>query len=229
MTLLSAKLGFWASLASAVLFLVFTVCFIAIAAVNPLFSWTNLADYIAYTEKYNQVWKYIAQSAMLFFTALYIIMLDSLYDFTNADKKPLVRIALVFGAIFAALVSLHYFVQLSSVRLNLAKGHLEGIEQFLQSRPDSAISAINMLGWSLFFGLSSLFVAPVFGDSRLERWIRRLFFLNGAVCLLAGIAFVIDNIALVFLTINFGMGGAVIAITILMTLFFRRKMRLVWS
>ena len=50
---LSAKLGFWSSLASAIAFLLFTVCFIAIAMFNPRFIWTNLSDYVAYTEKYN--------------------------------------------------------------------------------------------------------------------------------------------------------------------------------
>lgn len=225
MNQLSVKLGFWSSLASAVAFLLFTVCFVAIALVNPLFVWTNLADYVAYTEKYNQVWKFIAQAAMLFFGPLYVVMLSSIYDLTEAYKKPLARIGLAFGVIFAALISLHYFVQLSAVRINLSKGHLDGIEQFIQSRPDSVITAINMLGWTLFFGLSSIFMAPVFAGARLEKCIRVLFFLNGAICLLAGIGFVIDNILLVFLTINLGMGGAVTAITILLTIFFRRRMQ----
>ena len=226
MNAVSAKLGFWSSFGGAVAFLLFTVCFIAIAMISPPLIWTNLADYVASTLQYNQVFKYIAQTAMLLFGPLYVLMLSSLHDFASTEKKPLTRAALAFGLVFATLVSLSYFVQLSAVRLNVDKGHTEGIELFIQSRPDSVITAINMLGWTLFMGLSSLFVAPVFSDSKLEKALTILFSLNGAICLLAGIGYVIDNIALVFLTITFGMGGTVTVITILLCFFFDRKRKI---
>jgi len=226
MNRVSARLGFWSSLGGAILFLLFTACFIAVAMGNPMFTWTNLPAYVAFTQKYNQVFKYVAQTAMLLFAPLYVLILSSIHDFTEAEKKPLSRAALAFGMVFATLASLNYFVQISAVRLNVDKGHIEGIEQFIQSRPDSAITAINMLGWTLFLGLSSLFIAPVFSGGKLDRAIRILFFLNGAICLLAGIAFVIDNVVLVYLTINFGMGGTVAVITILLCFFFRKKLQL---
>ncbi len=39
------------------------------------------------------------------------------------------------------------------------------------------------------------------------------------------VSFVLDITPLVFLTINFGMGGAVIAFTVALCVFFRRMMR----
>jgi hypothetical protein len=221
---LSVKIGFWSSLGGAILFLVFTVCFVAVAIVNPPFTWTNLSDYAASTQVFNQSFKFVAQTAMLLFTPLYILIMSSIHDFAPAEQKPLTRAALIFSTIFATLAGMSYFVQITTVRLNLSKGHLEGIEQFVQSRPDAAITAINMLGWTLFLGLSSLFVAPVFIEGKLGKTIRFLFFLNGVICLLAGFGFVIDNILLIYLTINLGMGGIVTAITVLLSFFFRRRM-----
>ena len=88
--------------------------------------------------------------------------------------------------------------------------------------PGAAILAVNMLGWTLFFGLSSLFAGVVFSGSRLEKVIRYAFLLNGIFCLLGGIGFLFEITALVFLTINLGMGASVLVITIALTFLFRR-------
>jgi hypothetical protein len=222
MNKLAARLGFWSSFGGAAAFLLFIVCFTAIALTNPLFTWTNLSDYLAYNQKYDQTFRYIAQTAMLCFGPLYVLMLNSIHDFARDEMKPLSRAAIAFGAIFAALIGIHYFVQISAVRLNVDKGQVEGIEQFLQANPSSAIMAVNMLGWTLFLGLSSLFIAPVFSGSKLAGAIRLLFLLNGAFCILAGIGYVFEIVPLVFVTINLGMGGCVTALTILLCFFFRR-------
>ena len=221
----SLTLGFWSSLLCLGTFLVFTVCFIVAFTMPPVFQWTNMQDYLAYSNPASQPFKSTAQLMMLLFAPLYVLMLNSIYDLAGAEKKALARGALLLGIIFAALISMHYFVQLSAVRLGIAKGQVTGLEQFVQANPASAISAINMLGWTLFFGLSSLLVAPVFTGGGLEKFIRIVFIVNGVCCLLGGIGFVLDITPLVFLTINFGMGGAVIAITLALCVFFRRMMR----
>lgn len=52
--------------------------------------------------------------------------------------------------IFATLIGVNYFVQISAVRFNLQMGQFAGLEQVLQANPLSAMSAINMLGFTLF-------------------------------------------------------------------------------
>jgi hypothetical protein len=79
-------------------------------------------------------------------------------------------------------------------------------------------------GWSLFLGLSSLLAAPLFGGQRLEKLIRAFFIINGVCCLLGGIGYVFDLTTLVFLTIDLGMGGSVMAITAALCVFFRRML-----
>jgi len=56
----------------------------------------------------------------------------------------------------------------------------------------------------------------------LEKVIRMALICNGIICVLGGIGYVFDNVALIFLTLNFGMGGAVLTATVGMFLFFRR-------
>lgn len=219
------KLGFWSALLAAVTFLVFTVCFVAVFIVNPPFTWTDLAGYVDYVQHSNQTFKVVAQLSMLLFAPLYVILLNSIHELASEDKQVLSRLALVFGALFALLVGLFYFVQVTAVRWNVDRGTLQGIEQFIQSKPDAALAAANMLGWTLFFGLSSLFVAPVFTGRRLAGAIRVLFILNGIFCLLAGIGFVLDIALLVFVTINLGMGAAMTAATIMLAVYFRRLAR----
>ena len=138
------------------------------------------------------------------------------------EKKATTRLSLSFGLLFAVLVGGFYFVQLSTVRLSVAKDQFAGLEQIVQANPYGALSAFNMLGWTLFFGLSSLFAAPVFSGSRLANTIRWLFVINGIMCLLGGIGYALEITTLVFFTINFGMGGAVMVLTIALCVYFRR-------
>ena len=60
MNTISAQLGFWSSVASAGFCLIFTVCFVMIAMVNPRFMWSNLAEYLAYRQGANPIYAYIA-------------------------------------------------------------------------------------------------------------------------------------------------------------------------
>ena len=222
MSQLSIRLGFWSAFSIAVSFVVFTVCFVTIPLTSPLFIWTNMPDYLAYVGRYNQFFQNLARFAMLLFGPLFVLLLSSVYELADGERRLLARISLSFGVIFAALTSLNYSVQLSSVRLSISRGETQGLEQIVQANPLSAMSAINVLGWSLFFGLSSLFVAPLFSGGRLGKTIRIAFLLNGIFCILGGVGYLLDNAVLVFLTLNFGMGGAVLVAAISLCLFFRR-------
>jgi len=222
---LAAVVAYWASVIAATLFVIFIASFAGIAMASPLFVWTNLSHYVSYTSAHSQVFKHIAQTSMLLFGPAFVVLVGCIHENASASQKVLTRIALGFAVIFATLIGMHYFVQISAVRMNLSKGQVDGIEQFLQGKPDSAMSAINMLGWTLFFGLSSLFVAPVFGGERIQKWIRFLFVLNGVCCLLAGIGYVTENVAVVFLTINLGMGGCVTILSFLLAAHFRQILK----
>jgi hypothetical protein len=219
---ISTRLGLGSALVAALTMLVFTGCFVGLVALQPLFTWTTLADYVTYAQTYYSLLPDLARVMMLCFGAAYIVLLNAIHDYAAVEQKILVRISLCFALFFAVLTGTHYFVQISAVRLSLMDGNLAGLEQVVQANPYSAFSAMNMLGWTLGLGLSSLFVAPVFSGGGLSSVIRVAFWLNGFFCLLGGVGYALEIIALVFLAMNIGMGGAVTVVSVALSLFFWR-------
>ena len=214
MNTLSYKIGYWSAVSLILAFGVWIICFTGIALTSPLFYWTNLQDYLVYEHTHSQFFQNTAKFFMLLFGPLYVLFINSFYEYATDNKKVLVRISLLFATAFAILSSLHYFVQLSAVRLNIMHGQTNGLEHFIQANPNSIMTSIDMLGWTLFLGLSSFFISPVFKGDRLNTVIRYAFIFNGISCVLAGIGFVFQIDILTFIFINMGVGGAIFTITI---------------
>jgi hypothetical protein len=128
---------------------------VAIPLTSPLYVWDDMASYLNYVTNNEQTFQNPARFAMLLFGPLFVVLLRSIHDLAPHEKRPLTRIALCFGLAVAALTGINYFVQLTAFRLSILRGETEGLEQIVQANPFSAISAINVLGWTLFFSLSS--------------------------------------------------------------------------
>ena len=220
--LLALKLGYWSAFLMVVTFVVFTLAFIAIPLTGPLFIWHDLAGYLAYVRSGHTFFQDLARWMMLLFGPLVVILFASLCELVDGEHKLLARIGLSFAIIFAALTGINYFVQLTAVRLAVQKDVPVGLEQIVQANPISAVAAVNVLGWALFFGLASLFAALLFRSRGLPRFIGICLWLNAAMCRSGGFGYTIDNAALVFITLNFGMGGAVLAAAIGLVVLFRR-------
>lgn len=225
MNRLALRLGTWSAFLIAVDFILYTVCFLATVMSPPIFVWTTLAEYAAYVATHGSFFRDAAMFLVLIFGPLLVVLLAALHEQARAEQKILTRISLGFGLAFAVLADINYFVQLSSVRQSILHGQLTGLEQMVQANPMSAMTGLNMLGWSVFLGLASLFVAPVFGDGRLEKSIKALWVLNGLCCLLGGLSYIYEFSLGVFLFITFGMGGAVTVATLLIGVWFRRLSR----
>lgn len=222
MNSISNRIGYWSAIALTSTFIVWIICFVGIAITSPLFIWTNLSDYLIFVNSNSQFFQNMAKFFMLLFGPVYVILINSFYEYASTEKKVLIRASLLFAIAFALLSSLHYFVQLSAVRLNIAHGQLTGLENFVQANPNSIMTATDMLGWTLFFGFSSFFIAPIFSGKRLNLVIRYAFLANGFSCFLAGIGYVFQIDILTFLFINLGVGGAVSTLSIASIKFFRQ-------
>ena len=222
MSKLAARLGYWSALLCCVTFVIFTVCFVAILIVNPLFTWTNLSDFITHVEKDNQFYKYLAQFSMLIFAALYVVLVNSIHEYAKPEQKILTRLGIHFGIAFMVAICINYFVQISAIPLSIEKGQLDGLTQFIQANPTSGVAAINMLGWTFFFALSNLFIAPVFSGGRLEKVIKISLVANALICLLGGVGYIMDNALIVGICMNLGMGGAIFVASIALCMFFKR-------
>jgi hypothetical protein len=222
MNQLAQRLGMWSAFLIAGDFILYTVCFVAILMSPPVFVWTNLADYVAYATTHGSFFRDAAMYLMLIFGPLFVVLLNALHEYARDEQKILTRISTSFGLAFAILIGINYFVQLSIVRQSVLHGQVTGLEQVLQANPMSAMTGLNMLGWSLFLGLASLFAAPIFSGGRLEKTIRVTLFINGLCCLLGGLSYIYEFSLGVFLFITFGMGGAVTVATLAMGVLFRR-------
>ncbi len=218
-------LGFWAALGAALTLLVFSVCLVAVLLVQPLYLWDGLAGYLAYARANPPLLARLAQLMLLLLGPLLVLLLSSIHELCAVEQRPLTRASLCFGLAFAALTGSHYVVQLTAVPAAVRSGSYAGLEQIVQANPYSAMSAINMLGWTLCLGLATLLAAAAFSGSGAPRVIRVSLLVCGASCLLGGVGYGLEQAALVFVTINLGMGGALTVATLALALHLYRWRR----
>ena len=94
---LSARIGYWAALLLMLTFVVWLVAFVAILVVNPLYLWTDYADFLVYNATTNSFFAQMAQAAMLLFVACFVIVLAVVKEAAPAVKRILARIAVYFA------------------------------------------------------------------------------------------------------------------------------------
>ncbi|MDD3705708.1 MAG: hypothetical protein PHC45_06585 [Clostridiaceae bacterium] len=215
------NVGYWSAVIAVIAFAAYTICFIAILLVNPVFIWTNFETYVKAVQTTNQTFKHIAMLLMILYGACFVIQLCSIEEITELSKKYYAKIAELFGIGFFALIGINYFIQISVVRMQIKSGQTNGLEQFIQANPISGIAAINMLGWTIFFGLSCIFVAWAFGNTKIERIIKYAFLSNGIMMLTSAIGYLFDIVIIVFLFMNIGMGVTILTATIYLSKLFR--------
>ena len=207
----------WAGLVS---FVVYTFCFGVILIVNPPFVWTNMADFAAYVSVNPQIWKYLGMASMIIFACAYLMLVVCAGECAGPGKSLSARLAALFALAFAICISINYFVQLTATRLQMSAGQTEGLLQFTQSFNISALGAINMLGWTLFYGLSSLFLVFCLWDNKP---VRIAGLANTIMMAFAMIGYGLNNYLILLVTMNIGLGGAGLALLITMLCYFRQK------
>ncbi|NLE62715.1 MAG: hypothetical protein GX612_02610, partial [Bacteroidales bacterium] len=195
-------------------FIVWIISFTGIAIQSPLFYWTNMEDYIDYINSNSQFFQYLAKSFMIIFSLAYMILTIVFYEFITTERKILAKIAIVFSIMFALVSSIHYFVQISSVRFAIAENEYSGLEHFLQSNPISFLSSVNVLGWTLFLGLSTLFMYLGFISTSGAKGIRLGLLISAISGIFGGIGHLFQIDILTFVCLNLGIGLAFFIITI---------------
>ncbi len=217
--------GIWSAAICLASFTIWIISFTGIAIQSPLFFWTNLEDYIDYVNSNNQFFQYLAKSFMIIFSLAYMILATVFYEFTIAERKILAKIGIVFSIMFALVSSVHYFVQISSVRFAMDKSEYVGLQHFLQSNPTSFLSSVNMLGWTLFLGLSGLFLYLGFNSRSVTKGIRLGLLISAVSGIFGGIGYLFQIDLITFVCMNFGVGLAFFIITISSISFFKRLKR----
>lgn len=125
--------------------------------------------------------------------AVLVVLMASIHETTPARMRILGRLAMIFTALFCAMVSINRFAQLAIVRQRISSGETEGISWFLAYGPRSVMFSLEILGWGFFLGIACLCAAPIFSAGRLELAIRWLFVLYGVLGLVTAVAFALGS------------------------------------
>lgn len=107
----------------------------------------------------------------------FVILAAAVHANAPGGRRIWTQIALIFAGVYAVLVSIVYFVQLTVVAPLMAQGRLDEVA-LLKFEHGSFLFAVDILGYA-FMSLATLFAAPAFPDRGLERWIRLALTING--------------------------------------------------
>ncbi|MBA4385326.1 MAG: hypothetical protein C0410_11370 [Anaerolinea sp.] len=187
MSKLAARIGIWASISQTVVGYGYLIVYIIFLTLFPIKPWSNIQAFAADINTPYMTWLTVIQ-VMAFLQAFLVLVISVvLHEFSKPEEKILTRLAKAFALSFTILASLHYYMQWTGVRQSILSNDLEGLGMFVQFNFDSPISAINMLGWMFFYGLTTLSLSPLFKKRGIERWIHWAFLINGIGCILCAV------------------------------------------
>ncbi len=115
---------------------------------------------------------FVLLTPSLLLGASFLVLVVCVHQLAPPDRRVWSHAAVAFATIYAALISINYYVQLTWVAPRLASGNTEGIEPFVFVPFDSFLYAVDILGYS-FMSVATLFAARVFtgdGQERIVRW-----------------------------------------------------------
>jgi hypothetical protein len=111
-----------------------------------------------------------------------VALMVAVHAWASPQTKTFSLMALVFMAVIAGLTCSVHFVILTVSRQAAFAGQ-SWLPLFLEFRWPSVVYALDILAWDVFFPLSVLSAAPVFGGSRLATSIRVLLIASGVLAL----------------------------------------------
>lgn len=97
----------------------------------------------------------------------FLLLMAAVHDAAPPHRRVWTISATLFAAIYTALISINYFVQLAWVGPRLVAGRTDGMEAFLFVPFDSFLYAVDILGYS-FMSAATLCAAMAFEGRGLE-------------------------------------------------------------
>jgi hypothetical protein len=195
-------------------FAAYTVAYVVLLVRYRLPSWTGASEFLA---DRGQPWFRLLAFCQVcaFVTPLFFVAFIAGLDASaTPGYEALTRIALAASVVFAALSSVYYFVQLALAAAGPEGAEDAGLEQVLQLNPRAVFTAVNILGWTLFFAVACLCLGPLFlGGSAGSGVLAVLLLANGVVCVL-GMAGYLGRVRTLNVLYFNGMGLAVLGFSL---------------
>ncbi|HEY9757804.1 MAG TPA: hypothetical protein V6C97_21735 [Oculatellaceae cyanobacterium] len=159
---------------------------VGMIASNLLYPITTITSIEAYAAQFSPI-QMLPFVPSLILAPIFVILISCIYHAATEEKKILGQLGFAFAVVCAAILSLHYYIQLTIVQQGLISGDLAGLWQFATPNPNSLFWTFAALGYG-FMGFALLSVASIFSE-KTDRPIKWLFVANGLV----GVAFLVGN------------------------------------
>ena len=186
---IAVKLGVWSAISVAVLVLLIDVGMIASEMLYPL---TSITSIDAYATSFTS-WQMLPFVPSFVLAPTFIVFMLCLYYYASEDAKILGQLSLIFATICGAILSLHYYIQLTIVQQGLLNNQTNGLWMLAAPNPHSLFWSLAALGYG-FMGFALLSAASLF-KGQYQRIIQVLFIANGFL----GTAFLVGNVLGIFI------------------------------
>jgi hypothetical protein len=113
----------------------------------------------------------------------FVVLMACIHYYAPEGRRLFSQIGLAFAIVYATVITLDYFLQITVVQPGILSGETAGLSLFTQYNPHGIFIALEALGYFMM-SVAFLFVAGVFARGRLERALRWLFV--GSFILVAG-------------------------------------------
>ena len=117
----------------------------------------------------------------------FVVLMACIHAYAAEARKTYSRLGLSFAVVYAVVILVDYFVQLTVIAPSLQAGETDGLSLFTQYDPHGLFIALEALGYTMLT-VALLFAAPVFTGGRVERVIRGLFGLSFVLAVVASVA-----------------------------------------
>jgi hypothetical protein len=162
-----SRLGFW----SAILTAVFAAAFITVGIASPVrhIPYPYVEGVSAFIP-IDYIWMY----APFLLAPTFVVLMACIHAYAADDKKVFSQIALSFAVIYAAIITVDYFIQWTVIQPSILSGEIEGLSLLTQYNPHGVFIALEGLAYLMMNG-AFLFAAAVFAGGRRECALRWLF------------------------------------------------------
>lgn len=166
-----SKLGYWSAF--------FASLFSIIYIIGQLAEWLNLLGSGGGPENASTaIGLIVLLVPSLLLAPSFALMILCAHYYAPEEKKVWSHAGIMFAVIYAVMVSINYYVQLTLVVPHMMRGEIESIRVFLFTPFDSFIYSVDVLGYS-FMSLSTLFTAFIFSNQGLEKTAKYFLIANG--------------------------------------------------
>jgi hypothetical protein len=181
------RLGFWSAIVTVAVAAVFAAMAMPTPPRGGPFCVTGCVTY-----PYVDVAQYIPGDYLwlvpgILLAPSFVVLMACIHAYAAEARKTYSRLGLSFAVVYAVVILVDYFLQLTVVAPSLQAGETDGLSLFTQYDPHGLFIGLEALGYTMLT-VALLFAAPVFTGGRVERVIRGLFALSFALAMVALVA-----------------------------------------